>query len=88
MIGVLIITFVALLISVILVVVDNYINKKEDNSQKFLELLPGYNCGACGFGGCQGMSEAMCKDTLNYKKCKPLRGDKLAKMEEYINSLK
>lgn len=88
MIGVLIITVVALIIGVILVSVDSYINKKEDKSKEFLDLLPGYNCGACGYGGCQGMSEAMCKDINNYKKCKPLRGEKLAKMEEFLASLK
>jgi len=54
--------------------------------EEYLKRLPGYNCGACGFGGCKGMSEAMLEDINNYKKCKPLRGEKLKKLEEYIDS--
>ena len=46
--------------------------------------MPGYNCGACGYGSCAGMEKAMEQDVMNYKKCKPLRGDALKNMEKYI----
>lgn len=85
MIGIIIMTFLALVLSLILVIVDTKLNK-EDKSEIYLELLPGYNCGACGYAGCKGMSEAMLEDINNYKKCKPLRGEKLKKLEEYIDS--
>lgn len=85
MIGILIMTFVALLLSILLVFVDTFTSSKNQKSEEYLELLPGYNCGACGFGSCKGMSEAMCKNVLNYKKCKPLRGENLEKMEEFLN---
>lgn len=85
MIGILIMTFVALLLSILLVFIDAFANGKNQKSEEYLELLPGYNCGACGFGSCKGMSEAMCENVLNYKKCKPLRGEKLKKMEEFLN---
>lgn len=81
MIGILIITIFALIISIILVT----FNKQENKAEEYLKRLPGYNCGSCGFGGCKGMSEAMLEDVNNYKKCRPLRGDALKKMEEYIN---
>lgn len=87
MIGIIIMTVLALILSLILVIVDTKLNK-EDKSEIYLELLPGYNCGACGYAGCKGMSEAMLEDINNYKKCKPLRGEKLKKLEEYIKNNK
>lgn len=81
MIGILIITGFALLASIVLVT----FNKPENKADEYLKRLPGYNCGACGFGGCKGMSEAMLEDVNNYKKCRPLRGEALKEMEDYIN---
>lgn len=81
MIGILIITGFALIASIILVI----FNKQENKAEEYLKRLPGYNCGACGFGGCKGMSEAMLEDVNNYKRCRPLRGEALKEMEEYIN---
>lgn len=87
MIGILILTVLGFVLSLILVNIDTLI-KKENKQQTFLELLPGYNCGACGYAGCKGMSEAMMEDVMNYKKCKPLRGEKLQEMEAYLRKIK
>lgn len=85
MIGILIITVLAFIIGVLLTTLD----KKEDSKkEEYLKRLPGFNCGACGFGSCEGMAEAMCKSIENYKKCKPLRGEKLKEMEEYLEESK
>lgn len=85
MIGILIMTLIAFVLSVVLVYAEYKFEPKENKSEKYLKFLPGYNCGACGFGSCKGMSEAMADDVNNYKKCKPLKGDSLEKMEEYLN---
>lgn len=82
MLGIIIITVFAFLISIILVYLDS--DKKNTKKEEYLKRLPGYNCGACGYGSCEGMAEAMCKKVENYKKCKPLKGEKLKEMEEYI----
>jgi electron transport complex protein RnfB len=37
--------------------------------EAILEALPGANCGACGFPGCSGMSEAMAKGTAPITGC-------------------
>lgn len=87
MIGIVIMTFISLILGLIIVIVDSKINTKS-KSEIYLELLPGYNCGACGYAGCKGMSEAMLEDINNYKKCKPLRGEKLKELEEYISKMK
>lgn len=83
--GILIVTLLAFFLSLIIVILDSKLkNNKED---KFLELLPGYNCGACGFGSCSGMAKKMCEDIDVYKKCKPLKGELLEKMEKYVKGL-
>ena len=83
MMAIIILTVVAFIFSLILVFLDGKVNNN-DLKDEYLKLLPGYNCGSCGFGSCKGMSEAMLKDPLNYKKCRPMRGEVLAKMEAYL----
>ncbi len=88
MIGVLIVTLTALILGTILVLTDLLINKKDNNEEEFLKRLPGYNCGSCGYGSCNGMAKEMLKNIEAYKKCRPLRGEKLKEMEEYVEKLK
>ncbi|CCY45592.1 putative uncharacterized protein [Clostridium sp. CAG:1193] len=33
-------------------------------------MLPGYNCGACGYGSCVGMANALLKEKNAINKCK------------------
>lgn len=88
MIGILIVTILAFLLSLVIIILESKLqNKKNEKEIKFLEFLPGYNCGACGFGSCSGMAQKMCEDINNYKRCKPLKGEKLEKMQAYIDSL-
>ena len=67
MIGIIIFTITGLILSIPLVIIDNQYNKKIDKIEQY---LPGYNCGACGFGSCAGMKEAILDNKKNYKKCK------------------
>jgi len=46
--------------------------------EEILELLPGVNCGACGFPGCQGYAEAIAAGKADVTKCGP-GGEELAK---------
>lgn len=81
MIGIIIFTLTALILGTVLVLTDNHFKKEDD---KIEEYLPGYNCGACGFGSCAGMKEAILKDKNNYKKCKLIRSEEAIK---YFESL-
>lgn len=81
MIGILIMTLLAFLLSILLVTIFDKTEKPD-----YLKFLPGYNCGVCGFGSCKGMSEAMEKDIMCYKKCKLLKGENLEKMEHMVAS--
>lgn len=84
MIGIIILSLTALILSIAI----TFVNKKFDNEGKLykelLNLLPGYNCGACGYEGCKSMASHILKNKENYKKCKPLKGDNLREMEMFI----
>ncbi len=85
MMGIIILTGIAFIMSVILVTLDIILNKRKTHAEKILEYLPGYNCGACGFGSCIGMAKMLTKDKEAYHKCRILKGESLQKLEEYLN---
>lgn len=85
--AVVILTSLALIMSILIVVTSSLFNKKKDKSEEILELLPGFNCGSCGHMGCADMARCILENKEEYKKCKPLRGEKLTKMEEYLKNL-
>lgn len=73
-----------IIVAVILITLDHFLNTNDLKKQEYLDHLPGFNCGSCGYGSCEGMAEAMCKDKDAYKKCRPLRGEKLKEMEKFL----
>ena len=85
MMGIIILTSIAFIISIILVTLDILLNKRKTHAEKILEYLPGYNCGACGFGSCMGMAEMLTKDRQVYHRCRILKGENLQKLEAYLN---
>lgn len=87
MIGILILTLTAFILGIILVIINSF-NSKENPKEKEIEnLLPGLNCGGCGYGSCHGMACEILKNKDAYLNCRPLRGEKKEKLEEYINRL-
>lgn len=54
------VTAIGLLCSILLVVVSKFMAVTTDERVAFIrEALPGVNCGACGFSGCDGYSAAL-----------------------------
>lgn len=51
---------------------------KDEKAQALLEVLPGANCGACGFSGCSGYAEALSKGEAEVGLC-PVGGENCAK---------
>lgn len=50
-----------------------------------LRMLPGLNCGACGYPGCAGLAEAFIdQDVENVSLCKPSNQDTRVKIAEYL----
>lgn len=44
---------------------------KDKKAEALLELLPGANCGACGYSGCEGYANAMAKGEAKVGLCSP-----------------
>ena len=51
-----------------------------------LNMLPGLNCGACGYPGCAGLAEGLIdQDTDNVALCKPSTKDQRVVIAKYLN---
>lgn len=44
---------------------------KDETAEAILEVLPGANCGACGFSGCSGYAQALAKGEAKPGLCAP-----------------
>jgi RnfABCDGE-type electron transport complex B subunit len=63
---------VGLVLAIILAVADKKLAVKEDpRVEKALEVLPGINCGACGFAGCSGFAAAVAEGKVSVSGCRP-----------------
>lgn len=51
--------------------------KLDETEQAILEVLPGNNCGGCGFAGCSGLAAAIAKGEAQYNRC-PVGGAPVA----------
>lgn len=69
MIGVIYFTIIACVLSIVITILNNYLFKN-NKEEEILKMLPGYNCGACGFGSCSGMMHALMKDKNAINKCR------------------
>jgi electron transport complex protein RnfB len=49
-----------------------------------LEVLPGANCGACGFPGCAGYAKALVAGTVDLNLCPPGGADVVAKLSRIL----
>ena len=86
---VLVLAILGLLFGVLIAVLSKVLYVEEDNRiEELTKLLPGYNCGSCGFPGCKGLAEAIVNNNDDLAKCKPLSSDQKIKAHEYIQTLK
>ena len=67
---------IGLLAGIILAVASHLFHVKEDEKKlKLRECLPGINCGACGYKGCDDYAEAMANGTAKPNLCIPGAAD-------------
>ena len=54
--------------------------------EKLMELLPGVNCGACGYPGCAGFAEGILEGEVEkLTSCKPgAKGEGLPQIQTYL----
>lgn len=68
-------------------VADKYLKVETDERVDTVTgMLPGYNCGGCGYPGCSGMAEALVSGEMDYIACKPCKDDKKKEIVDYLAS--
>ena len=72
-IAVVIVALIGIIIGLVLSFASSVFSvKKDETEEKVRECLPGANCGACGFSGCDGYAQAIAKgETDNVSLCIP-----------------
>ena len=58
----------------------------DEREAKVTEMLPGYNCGGCGYPGCSGLAAALVGKTADTLTCKPCKPDRRKEIVDYLNS--
>jgi electron transport complex protein RnfB len=84
--GIIIFTLITFFISIILVLTDHYLNNEDQIMDEIASLLPGYNCGSCGFGGCADMAYNILNKGADPKRCRPMREEQYRKLTDYLHS--
>lgn len=56
----------------------------DETQEKLREVLPGANCGACGFSGCDGYAEALALGKAEPNRCAPGGADAAAALAEIL----
>ncbi len=87
-IGLAVVVGISLLIAVLLAVADKYLKVEEDKRfEKVRSLLPGVDCGACGFPGCNGFANALLSgDAKKISGCKVAKADKHKEIYDYLKA--
>lgn len=52
--------------------------------EKLISMLPGYNCGACGFPGCSGLAASIISGETATMACKIVKPEQKAAIVEYL----
>ena len=58
----------------------------DEREAKVTEMLPGYNCGGCGYPGCSGLAAALIGKETYTVSCKPCKADRKKEIVDYLNS--
>ena len=69
---------------------DKYLKIEEDpRKDDITALLPGANCGACGYPGCSGLAEAMVEGkSTKASDCKVIKKKKKKALQDYLDNMK
>lgn len=58
--------------------------KPDTRVEDITKMLPGYNCGGCGYPGCAGMAEALVNKESEVTSCKPSKPEVKEAIKKYL----
>lgn len=78
---------IALILGIAIAFVSTKFKVEEDQrSVHVLPLMPGANCGGCGYPGCGGLVDALVKGEVTHvKTCKVISPAKAQEVVDYLN---
>lgn len=79
---------VSAMLGLLLAVASKFLKVEQDERiNKVVELLPGYNCGACGKAGCAAFGEALVTGEVTaVSGCKVIKPDKKQEIKDYLDN--
>jgi len=88
LIAVLILLAISAVLGLLLAVASKFLKVEQDERiDKVIELLPGYNCGACGKAGCAAFAEALVNGEVKaVSGCKVIKPDKKQEIKDYLDN--
>lgn len=57
----------------------------DERLEKVLDMLPGANCGMCGYPGCSGLAEKIVAGEADSKLCKPGKQEMRDRIRAYLD---
>jgi len=83
--SVLIMLFLSLFLGTMIAIFSKVFEiKKDPLLEELIAALPGYNCGACGYPGCEQYAEAIFKNEAPVTKCAPGGKETADKINEIL----
>ena len=58
--------------------------KPDTRVEDITKMLPGYNCGGCGYPGCSGMAESLVNKESEVTSCKPSKPEAKEAIKQYL----
>ena len=58
--------------------------KPDTRVEDITKMLPGYNCGGCGYPGCAGMAEALVNKESEVTSCKTSKPEAKEAIKQYL----
>lgn len=73
-------------LGLLLALASKYLAVKEDpRVAEVTKLLPGANCGGCGFAGCSGMADSLVNGgNKNLSSCRPCKAENKQLIKDYL----
>lgn len=87
--AIIVIVVLGIVLGLLLAISDKFLKVNDNPKKKDIDsMLPGVNCGACGFAGCSGLAQAMADGKIkDAKACKVIKGERLDILQEYLNNM-
>jgi Na+-translocating ferredoxin:NAD+ oxidoreductase RNF subunit RnfB len=78
---------IGFVLGLLIYIVSKVFYVEEDPAiEEVVDLLPRYNCGACGHPGCKEMAIALLNKENKPADCKPIKKEQIPILQEYLDN--